>query len=118
MIIKFRTIRASTEEAFERSKQEEMSGITSLPFAHEHDYFTDITVEMDSVIDYVVGKIFFNGTAHECVYARLDNDEYTDGIVISADDFQKIFEYTKQCSIKTSDEILKRLRDESNSTGI
>ena len=118
MVIKFKTIRASSKEAFERSKQEDMSRLHSVPFAHEYDYFTDITVEMEDVVDYIVGKIYHNGQEYECVYARLTNDEYTDGIVISGDDFQKIFEYTKHCSIKTSDEILKRLRDESNSTSI
>ena len=118
MIVEFKTIRSSSEEAFEREKNKEMYGENTLSFYKEKDYQSSIYLELDTVVDFIVGKTFFNSQVLECVYARLDNDEWTDNLIISGIEFKKILEYTRNCSIKSYKEILNKIQNENNPTSI
>ncbi len=85
------------------------------PFENREDYYSPFFLEMDDVIDFAVGRIWFNGTPYECVYARLTEEE-TPNLVIDGNDFKSILEHVKNCKIKTADEILNLISNESNPT--
>jgi len=115
MIVEFKSVRSSLKEVWEREQTMDMG--TKPSFEYKEDYMSSFFLEMDDVIDFAVGKVWFNGVPKECIYARLSEEE-TPNLVIDGRDFKKILEHTKNCKIKTADEILNNISNENNSTGI
>lgn len=116
MILEFKTVRSNLKELFEKEKLVEMGN--QPVFENQEDYITSTFLEMDDVVDFAVGNVWFNGNTIECVYARLITDENTSNLIIDRRDFKKIIEYTKNCKIKTADEILNLISNENNPTGL
>jgi hypothetical protein len=106
MIVQFKRVRSSFQEAFERNKQEDIQSIASLEFFREDDYIADIFIEMNDVVDFVGGRTYCNDSMYECVYARLSDESYTDNILISPEEFKILLEKVRNIKIKSADEIL------------
>jgi len=106
MIVQFKTVILSTKETFERSQQEALQGSSSLDFFREQDYISDLSIEMDDVVDFIGGRVYCNDTVYECICARLNNNDYTDNVLITFEDFKSLMEKVKDTKIKSSEEIL------------
>ncbi len=118
MIVEFKTSRSSMYESYERELQVELSGPSSVEYCRKNDYIATIALEMDTVIDYEVGKVYVNDNLHNCIYARIEDDISSRNLLIEEEDFKKILEYTRNCKIKSAVEILNIIRNESNPTSI
>jgi hypothetical protein len=95
MIVEFETVHSDLEESYQRGVTEELQGIAHVPFAHENDYITNITIEMSNVIDFKGGKVWFNGEPRDCVYVKSAIDEgyyWSQNLLMSYQDFKKLFE--------------------------
>lgn len=118
MVVEFKTVRQNAQEVFEREQTIELHGIHSIEFGNQKDYITSIFVEMDDVIDFTGGRAYHNQEFKECVYLRLNDDQHTPNILMSIEEFKKIFEETRNCKIKTAEEILNNKHNENYPTGI
>lgn len=118
MIVEFETIKSSSFENYERELQAELSGPNSVPYCRSKDYITTIALEMDTVIDYEAGLVYHNAKLLNCIYVRVADDISTRNILITSEEFKSILEHTRNCKIKTAEEILKQIRNENNSASI
>lgn len=115
MIVEFKTVRSNIKELFDKERNVELGG---QPEFHNHfDYTASFFLELDEVIDFVEGKVYINGKSHTCVYARL-NDEETPNLLILPEAFKSLLEYTRNIKINTAEEILNRIKNENNPTSI
>lgn len=119
MIVEFKTVRASSLEQYEKSKDMELQGKDiHLEFFNTQDYITSIFVEMDDIIDFTVGKAYCNSEVFECIYIRFTEENISPNILIKGEEFKRILEHTRNMKIKTSDEILNIIHNENNPTSI
>lgn len=105
MLIEFDTIRSSSKETHERSLQAETAGEASVPFHRTEDYKTQVTIDMDNIIDFTGGTVWFNDTRYECIYAYDTDANMSCNLLISYEDFKKVFEYAKGVKIFRHEEI-------------
>jgi len=92
MLIEFDTVRSSSQEAHERMLLEETSGMASVPYFREQDYKTQITIDMDKVVDFTGGRVDFNDTTYECVYVYDKHGTMSCNLLISYQDFKTAFQ--------------------------
>lgn len=116
MIIEFKTVRANVKEIFEKERTEELGGTKE--FYNTEDYTTSIFIEMDDVLDFTCGRIYKNQERLDCIFIRMSDSEMSPNVIIKGEDFKRILESVRNCKIKTAEEILNTIRNESNSTGI
>ena len=118
MIVEFKTVRASSKEQFEKEQLSEMGGMNNKEFFNTEDYITSLFVEMDDVVDFTVGRIYYNDKMCECVYIRFTDENISPNVLIKGEDFKRILENIRGCKIKTASEILNQLNNENNPTSI
>jgi len=118
MIVEFKTVRASSKEQFEKEQISEIGGMNSKEFFNTEDYITSIFVEMDDVVDFTVGRTYYNDKMYECVYIRFTDESIGPNVLVKGEDFKRILESIRGCKIKTASEILNQLNNENNSTSI
>lgn len=119
MIVEFKTVRASSKEAFEKENLSEMgTAFTNKEFFNKEDYITSIFIEMDDVVDFTVGRTYHNSQIHECIYIRFTEEDVSPNVLIKGEDFKRILESVRGCKIKTASEILNQLDNENNPTSI
>ena len=121
MIVEFKSVRGCAKKGFEKNQdQENPMGIPTTPpsFYNEKDYVTSVYLEMDTVVDFTVGRVFYNSNMHECVYANTGEGLSTHNLLILGTDFKKILEFTRNIKIKGADEILNTIRNENNTASI
>jgi len=106
MIIEFKHVRTSLEEEHERYIKAELQGETSVPFQREDDYIAPFFLEMDDVLDFVEGTIWWNDQNLPCVYVRRHSESITCNILISGVKFKELLEKVRNIQIKTAEEIL------------
>lgn len=90
MLIEFDTVRSSLEEAHNKDVQRELG--TTPDFHNTEDYKTTITIDMDNVRDFTGGRVYFNDTCFECVYAYDHEGLMSCNLLISYKDFKTCFE--------------------------
>ena len=117
MIIEFQTVRASSKEAFEKEKYSEL-GTANTEFYNTEDYITSIFLEMNDVVDFTVGRTYFNSQILECIYVRLVEENISPNILVKGEDFKRILESIRGCKIENASQILNRLNNENNPTSI
>jgi hypothetical protein len=103
MLIEFDTVRSSTKEHWERDIQEELGNTP--PFERSDDYKTRVTLDMDRIVDFTGASVWFNDKRYECVLGFDKDGLYTIPLLISYDDFKKVFEYAKGVKIFRHEEI-------------
>ena len=91
MLIEFETVVSSRKEDHERSILEETLGHAKVPFHKERDYISTCAVEINDVVGYDVGDVWYNSERRETLYAKLKDGEYTRNLLISAEDFKKVY---------------------------
>lgn len=118
MIVEFKTVRGSSKESFEKEQASEIGGTSSKEFFNTEDYITSIFVEMDDIVDFTVGRTYYNDTMYECVYIRFTDENISPNVLVKGEDFKRILESIRGCKIKTASEILNQLNNENNPTSI
>lgn len=103
MLIEFDTVRSSSEEQHNKAVQEKMG--TTPEFFNTEDYKTKVTIDMDAIRDFTGGRVFFNDTLYECVYAYDDEGVMTCNLLVSYQDFKSCFENATGKKIHRFDEI-------------
>lgn len=106
MIVEFNHVRNSSREQYQKDIKREVSGEMSVTFENEEDYISKLYIEMDDVVDFVVGKCFWNEEELECVYVRLSSEEWTPNVLLSGEKFKRLLEKLRNIKIKSADEIL------------
>jgi hypothetical protein len=105
MIIEFNTVRTNDLEMFERGqeiqKSQEMGMEYVADFYNESDWEAITSLDMTTVIDWSEGTVWLNDTELPCVYARLHGGFMTSAILISIDDFRKIYEKIFNIEVKS-----------------
>jgi hypothetical protein len=117
MIVEFKTVRGSSKEVFEKEQTSEL-GIANKEFFNTEDYITSIFIEMDDVVDFTVGRTYYNSEMYECVYIRFADESIGPNVLVKGEDFKRILENIRGCKIKTASEILNQLNNENNPTSI
>ncbi len=105
MIVEFDTVRCCAKELYDREIAKEVSGEASVPFYREHDYKTKMTVELDRIVDFTAGRVFMNDQCFECVYAYDSENEMSPNLLISYEDFKKMYETYKSIKILRHEQI-------------
>lgn len=106
MLIEFDTIRGSRKESWEKEIQADLNGESSVPFQNSEDYMTQITVEMNNIIDFTGGRFWFNDKEYDCVYVNDENESLSMiPIMLSYKEFKKVFEYAKGVKILRHEEL-------------
>ena len=118
MLIEFKTVRASSKEQFEKEQLSEMGSMNNKEFFNTEDYITSLFVEMDDVVDFTVGRTYYNDKMYECVYIRFADESIGPNVLVKGEDFKRILENIRGCKIKTASEILNQLNNENNPTSI
>lgn len=114
MLIEFKTVRCSSEEQWEKENVLEEPG-----FHNTKDYITTMTVEMEDVVDYTGGRTYYNGKTIECVYPRF-RDEFQGSVnlLVTADEFKRILEKTRNIRIQSAAELLNKTENEGDTASI
>jgi hypothetical protein len=118
MIVEFKTVRASSKEQFEKEQVSEMGGKNFKEFFNTEDYITSLFIEIDNVVDFTVGRTYYNDKMYECIYIRFKDESISPNVLIKGKDFKRILENIRGCKIKTASEILNQLNNENNPTSI
>lgn len=118
MLVEFKTVKSNLEENFEREKQAEMNGTYSLEFFRQRDYIDKFFVELDEVIDFEGARVYCNNEVHNCVFVRVGEEAFLRNILIEPEEFKKIIEWNRNCTIKTAEQIINSINNESYSTKI
>jgi hypothetical protein len=105
MLIEFDTVRRSSEETYNRDIQSDTTGEASVPFHRQYDYKTQVTIDMDNIRDFTAGRVYFNEQCYECVYAYEEDGTQTNNLLISYEDFKRVFEYAKGIKIIRHEEV-------------
>jgi len=105
MIVELLTVRGSIEESYEKEQEyanAEKIGTTEPDFRNKDDYVTHIIVDMDTVIDYSVGKVWLNDREMICIYPRTSADDQLPNLLVSKEVFKKIYEEAKGVTIENT----------------
>lgn len=105
MIIEFDTIRSSYKESHERDIAIDLNGAASVPFHRSEDYMTQIAVDMDRIVDFSGGRVFFNDQEVECVFAYDDEGNSSTNLLMTYKEFKKVFEYATGKKIVRHEEV-------------
>lgn len=108
MLVEFNTVKSSHKEMYEKELERKLTGERSVPYTNEKDYLCSITIDMDTVIDFEEGTVYYNEQKVSCVYAKLTDETTTRNLFIEYDLFKKIFEEAKGVKVKTVNEILNK----------
>lgn len=105
MIVEFDTVRSSVKESFEREKQADIGCEASIEFNREQDYKTQVAVDLDKVLDYTGGRVWYNSEELECVYLYYNEGVMSPNVLISYADFKKVFEIARGIKILRHEEL-------------
>lgn len=95
MIVKFDSVRCSSEESYQREKDVE-KGYSDVPFFREADYIGSMYINLDEVKDWSGGRTYFNDMKLDCCYVSLRDDLITDNILMTAEEFSLVYQYYKK----------------------
>ena len=117
MIIRFQTVRTNELEMYEKgievqkAKEAQLTmGIEgeSPEFHNEEDWIATTTLDMSTVVDWSEGKVWQNHNLLSCVYARLQGGFMTSAILITVEDFEKLYEKIHNIKIYSDLEYLAK----------
>jgi len=103
MIVEFDTVRGSLKESFDNDAANDLGVSTS--FDKSFDYISKIALNLDLIIGFVGGKIYYNGQELDCVYAE-EKDNHTVGLLIKYEDFKKLYERQNNITIQRWEKLI------------
>ena len=94
MLVEFECVVIDSLESFERIQMENISGENSVPFYRERDYKSTVVVDLNTIVGWNVGGVWYNTKKLNCIYAYDSEGIFTENLLIEADEFKKIYELT------------------------
>lgn len=114
MLIEFKSVRSSMEEQWQKENVLEEPG-----FHNTKDYIAKIVIEMDDVVDFTGGRVYYNSNIKECVYPRFKDEFQTPtNLLVTADEFKRILEKTRNIRIQSAAELLNKTDYEGDTASI
>jgi len=113
MLVEFEIIKDCEIEHKKNEIQKDLYGILNRCLYNEKDYICKIAIDVDRVVDFSQSISYFNDEKKESTKVF-----YVDGemeiLLISFNNFKKIYEFVKKTKIETAKDILIKMRYEIN----
>jgi len=91
-LIEFDFSKECEKEMHEKALKEELHGAMSVNFENEEDYITKLIIDIDDVISFVGGKVWYNDMEINGTYVKFTDRSWSGALLISVENFKQIFE--------------------------
>lgn len=105
MLVEFKTIMYNEEESREREIQEELQGMSSVPYERQKDYIANTTIDVSMVVRWEACNVLYNDKPVETVQVRFSDDSWSRPLMITHQEFTILYENVTGIKVKKASDL-------------